>query len=236
MLSEQCNARRKKRHCCIFHRFCFALLLLHIFSCLPHSSRLSPSVSPLSVCLSFTLTSCCVHTVQCVLFLNEAVFSCSQSADGAEARPLLVHCGCNVTAHRQRNPEIGTWKRERERNHCGRVEIIWDADVSWQLNKDQIQFEVSLLFFFSLDDMVWGPCLPFHKTIEYHSVSYLYNSELLPNISFEELRLLIFFYAFWSPVVLIGIKRYFGLFEVRFCDVIIPLFWKNAISQSIRWN
>lgn len=72
----------KTRRCCIFHRFCFAPSPARIFSCLPRCSRLpfllSLCLLSLSVCLSFALSSCRVHTVQSVLFVNEAFFLCSQ--------------------------------------------------------------------------------------------------------------------------------------------------------------
>lgn len=69
-----------------------------IFSCLPRSSRLSLPLClhSLSVCLSFTLSSCHVHTVLCVLFLNEDFFSYRQPVSSAEARPQLANCGSIV--------------------------------------------------------------------------------------------------------------------------------------------
>lgn len=98
-----------------------APLLPHIFSCLPRSSRLSLSLSPslcllsLSVCLSFALSSCRVHTVQCVLFLNEAFFSCSQPVSFAEARPQLADCGCTVAMLIHRESLELAPEREREK-------------------------------------------------------------------------------------------------------------------------
>lgn len=85
----------KTRHCCIFHRFCFALSLprslayfhvSHVLLASLVSLSRSLCLPSLSVCLSFALSSCRVHTVQCVLFLNEAFFSCSQPVSFAEAR------------------------------------------------------------------------------------------------------------------------------------------------------
>lgn len=67
----------------------------------------------LSVCLSFALSSCRVHTVQCVLFLNEAFFSCSQPASLAEARPQLADCGSIVPVLIHRESMELAPKRER---------------------------------------------------------------------------------------------------------------------------
>lgn len=112
------------------------------FSPLFLSSLLSLCLLSLSVCLSFALSSCRVHTVQCVLFLNEAFFSCSQPVSFAEARPQLADCGCTaaVLVHRE-SRGAGTWKRERESNrekemrqkqtYSGAVEIVTATDVLW---------------------------------------------------------------------------------------------------------
>lgn len=89
-----------------------------IFSCLPHSSPLPFSLPlslcllSLSVCLSFALNSCRIHTVQCVLFLNEAFFSCSQPVSFAEARPQLADCGCMVAMLTEKAP---SWHLREER-------------------------------------------------------------------------------------------------------------------------
>lgn len=95
MLSEQ---RIEKQNAAFFTGFYFALSLPCIFSCLPRSSRLSLPLClhSLSVCLSFTLSSCRVHTVLCVLFLNEDFFSCRQPLSSAAARPHLADCGSVV--------------------------------------------------------------------------------------------------------------------------------------------
>lgn len=141
-----------------------APLLPRIFSCLPRSSRLSFSLSlslcllSLSVCLSFALSSCRVHTVQCVLFLNEAFFSCSQPVSFAEARPQLADCGWTVAMliHRE-NPELAP-EREREterkrwdrKTYSGTVEVIVAKDVLWLENKEQIQIGFSYFSLFFL--------------------------------------------------------------------------------------
>lgn len=145
----------KTRHCSIFHRFCFALSLpcslapSHIFMSPTFFSRLSLSLSlslpplcllSLSVCLSFALSSCRVHTVQCVLFLNEAFFSCSQPVSFAEARPQLADCGCMVAMliHREslelapeREREKQRERDETEKTYSGTVEVIIATDVLW---------------------------------------------------------------------------------------------------------
>lgn len=92
-------------------------LLPRIFSCLPRSSRLSLPLCllSLSVCLSFALSSCRVHTVQCVLFLNEAFFSCSQPVSFAETRPQLADCGSIVAMLIRRESLELAPKRERNR-------------------------------------------------------------------------------------------------------------------------
>lgn len=69
----------------------------------------------LSVCLSFALSSCRVHTVQCVLFLNEAFFSCSQPVSFAETRPQLADCGSVVAMFIRRESLELAPKRERNR-------------------------------------------------------------------------------------------------------------------------
>lgn len=81
--------RRKKRHCCIFHRFCFALLLLHIFSCLSHSSRLSPSVSSLcpSACLSHSPAAVSILYSACYFWMK-----LSHSAASLCVRLKPDHC------------------------------------------------------------------------------------------------------------------------------------------------
>lgn len=71
-----------------------SLALSHIFMSPTFFSPLSLCLLSPSICLSFALTSCCVHTVQCELFLNEAVSSCSQPMSFPEAGPQLVDCGC----------------------------------------------------------------------------------------------------------------------------------------------
>lgn len=114
-----------------------ALLLPRIFSCLPRSSCLSLALSlplsplSLSVCLSFALSSCRVHTVQCVLFLNEAFFLCSQPESFAEARPQLAECGCTVAAlvHRE-SPELAP-ERERETETEMRQKKKQKKNIQW---------------------------------------------------------------------------------------------------------
>ena len=105
----------KKKDCWIFHRFCFALAPSHIFMSPIFFSPLSLCRLSLSVCLSFALSICRVHTVQCVLFLNEAVLSRSQLVSFAEARPQLVGCGWMVAMLIHRETLKLAPERERER-------------------------------------------------------------------------------------------------------------------------
>lgn len=86
------------------------------FSPLSFSPSLSLCLLSLSVCLSFALSSCRVHTVQCVLFLNEAFFSCSQPVSFTEARPQLADCGCVVAVlvHREKAWSWHLKEREKE--------------------------------------------------------------------------------------------------------------------------
>ncbi len=122
-----------------------SLAPLHIFmsptffSPLSFPLSLSLCLLSLSVCLSFALSSCRVHTVQCVLFLNEAFFSCSQPVSFAEARPQLADCGCTVAMlihreslelapERERETERKRWDRK---TYSGTVEVIIATDVLW---------------------------------------------------------------------------------------------------------
>lgn len=106
------------------------------FSPLSFSLSLSLCLLSLSVCLSFALSSCRVHTVQCVLFLNEAFFSCSQPVSFAQARPQLADCGCMVAMliHSE-SLELHLKEREkqRERDETEKhtVEVIVATDVLW---------------------------------------------------------------------------------------------------------
>lgn len=107
----------------------------HIFMSPTFFSPLSFSPSPslcllsLSVCLSFALSSCRVHTVQCVLFLNEAFFSCSQPASFAEARPQLADCGCTAATliHRESLQLAPERERETERKEMRQKNIQWHS-------------------------------------------------------------------------------------------------------------
>lgn len=145
-----------------------APLLPRIFSCLPRSSRLSLSLSlslcllSLSVCLSFALSSCRVHTVQCVLFLNEAFFSCSQPVSFAEARPQLADCGCTVAMlihreslelapERERETERKRWDRK---TYSGTVEVFIATMCFGCNTKTRFRLALAIfLFFFSFEDM-----------------------------------------------------------------------------------
>lgn len=119
---RQSNALKNKTLLHFSQVLLCSLAPLHIFmsptffSPLPFSLPLSLCLLSLSVCLSFALNSCRVHTVQCVLFLNEAFFSCSQPVSFAEARPQLADCGCMVAmlTHRE-SPELAPERRERGR-------------------------------------------------------------------------------------------------------------------------
>lgn len=127
----------------------------------PLSFSLSLCLLSLSVCLSFALSSCRVHTVQCVLFLNEAFFSCSQPVSFTEARPQLADCGCMVAMLIHRESLELAPDREREtarkrwdrKTYSGTVEVIIATDVLWLQNKDQIQIGFCYFSPFSFEDM-----------------------------------------------------------------------------------
>lgn len=68
-----------------------SLAYFHVSHVLLASLSLPLCLHSLSVCLSFTLSSCRVHTVLCVLFLNEDFFSSRQPLSSAVARPQLAN-------------------------------------------------------------------------------------------------------------------------------------------------
>lgn len=114
----------KTRRCCIFHRFCFALSLPHIFSCLPRSSRLSrslsPSVSPLcpSACLSHSAAAVSILYKLCYFWMKPS--SCAASLRAfAEARPQVVTVAVWWPCFYTESLELAS-EREREK-------LRWDT-------------------------------------------------------------------------------------------------------------